>query len=68
MDKKGSGKNYKFLNLEEDLPISEADRRFWQRLAPPDLSFEEYLEFLEEMGFWEIKKPPPKIFKEEFEL
>ncbi len=68
MDKKGSGKNYNLLNLEEDLPISETDRRFLKKLAPPDMSFEEYLEFLEEMGFREIKKPPPKIFAEEFEL
>ncbi len=44
----------------EDLEIPD--------LPPPEMTFEEYLEFLEESGFWEVRKPAPKIFKEEFYL
>jgi len=34
----------------------------------PRLTFEEYLDFLESLGFWEARKEPPQIFEEEFRL
>ncbi len=37
-------------------------------LPPPEMSFEEYLEFLEENGFWKMRKAPPVFFREEFYL
>ena len=37
-------------------------------LGPPDLSFAEYIEFLEENGFWREAKPLPKPFPEKFWL
>jgi hypothetical protein len=59
------------LDLERDLLLSEADMRYMRKThfeKAGCIDMEAYLDFLEEIGAFMVKKTPPMIFPCEFEL
>lgn len=59
----------KLLDLETDLTItSEDSRRLEELWFRPELTFEEYIDFLEEIDAFATRKPDPVIFEEVFTL
>ena len=58
-----------YLDLEADLPITPEDLSALKRLSShPNITLEEYIDFLEDIGAFETPKPPPVIFSELFSL
>ena len=57
------------LDLESDLKISTEDLSALKNLSHhPNITLEEYIDFLEDIGAFESKKPQPVIFSEVFSL
>jgi len=68
---KSSEKNKKAneIDLDSDLQIGPGDLSALRKLsAHPNISLEEYIDFLENIGAFESRKPQPVIFPEVFSL
>jgi len=66
-----SEKNKKIneLDLESDLRIGPSDLSPLRKLSThQNISLEEYIDFLEDIGAFESEKPKPVIFSEVFSL
>lgn len=57
------------LDLESDLKIGTADLSALKKFSShSNISLEEYIDFLEEIGAYESRKPQAVIFSEVFSL
>jgi hypothetical protein len=66
-----SEKNKKIngIDLESDLQIGPEDLSALKKLSSrPNISLEEYIDFLEDIAAFESRKPQPVIFSEVFSL
>jgi hypothetical protein len=62
-------KKIRVHDLKSAIPLSREDSRVMGAppcVDPPDLAG--YLEFLDEIGAFEVRKQPPRIYDEIFEL
>ena len=56
------------LDLDTDLPVSTQDNQAGRAPARSALTFQAYIEFLEDIGAFAVPKPGPVIFSEVFFL